>query len=150
VYEFDATGRLVVDKAATTSAYDGDDTTAWFGPAVIQQPIWGENEGVGLILDFGTSTHLAAATLVLPGQATLVSLLVPRSDLQTLRATIEDWQVAAVPAAIEPPSSGQSHATVDFTLDLSTRYIMVLFHDQLPQTAAGSYQAGLSEISLQG
>lgn len=127
-------------------AYDGKPDTAWTTMTYLNYPKMGNlKPGVGIILDLGKAVPVSAVQLLLVGNGTSVELRVPAVDAATLTSppmsTVRDWTVVA------DATNAGTNVQLTPSAKVTTRYVMV-YVTQLPQVAAGRYQAGVAEVSV--
>jgi putative peptidoglycan lipid II flippase len=122
-------------------AVDGDPATAWTTRAYYRRPdLGGLKGGVGLLLDLGTVTEVAAVDLRLRGTGTAVDLA--RGDSAT--APVPGGYTVLARARAAGPR-------VSFVLDapVNTRYLLVWL-TRLPPDGPDTFRGGVAELTGRG
>jgi hypothetical protein len=161
-WSFDPFGSGQENDDQLPLAHDGDPATAWWTedyavPGFVdinQQP----KAGVGLVVDLGREVALRRLQVLLANDPSPLTVYVP-SDAADLAAGpplsgLDGWRAVAeidpatedAPAVEGDPAPDPRQRTVD--LAVTTRYVLLIFHGDLPANAAGQYQVGLAEVRL--
>ncbi|MGO9779699.1 MAG: helix-turn-helix domain-containing protein [Streptosporangiaceae bacterium] len=119
-------------------AIDGSGATAWHSDWYTTAEFGNLESGTGLLIDMGRPVTVTAAQITLGG--------LPGATLQ-LRA----GNVPALPDLGEIASAAGAGGPVDLQLTrtVRARYLLIWF-TRLPPDTAGTYQASISRVALQG
>ena len=134
VTTFDPQGDAAENDGQVALSWDGDPSTAWTTEVYSGPDLGGLKEGVGLVYDLGAPTAVSRVALQRTQDAPVT---VYRADEVAPR--LAGWT--------ETGSEDGSGDAAEVALGQTARYWLVLVTDA-PQDSAGSYQAGLAEVTF--
>ena len=144
VIDFDPQGDGSESSDAVALAIDGDPATTWTTQTYRgRADVGGLKDGVGLVLDLGSTRQVDSVRLNLVGAPTSLQILTSAPGVDAVPRSIDDLSpVASV-------QDGGTDVTVSLPQATVTRYVVVWL-TSLPQVGDGEFRGEIAEVRVDG
>jgi hypothetical protein len=142
VEDFDPLGNGEENPEATASTIDGDPSTTWTTQTYFSE-LSAQKDGVGLLIDLGSSQPVSSLQVDLAGSPTTMQLYAA-TDRGSPPASIDEMELVDKIAAAGTSALLRPDAAVE------TRYLVLWLTELPPVDSGGAWRGEVAELMVRG